>query len=369
MKKKMRSKLYAGLVLVAVALAGCEHKPKTVNADELEAGASKGAVDPALAKAVAAASAHEKQVAAPGNQAGEPPENGIFAPGAADKAMPRGAEPKVVVGQTGKAPLVKLEPLQPKPGYKNKAKLTLTLRGGGGTLPPLELAVSLASKRPKGAKPGSPGPVDATATIESAKVSSSASANVPPAFVDRISKLKGSRITYTILPDGAGKNFSYDISKGAEGLDTALDSLVEAFSAMTVPVPDKPVGVGAMWMVTTRGMVAGVDVVSYRLVKVESMDGNNVKLSVNAKRYAASDDVDVPGLPTNLGKVKLAQFASTSSGTVDLSQGVPLPTGADLTQMLQAPIVAVKNPQRPVANMQSATTVQLSLAHEKARAH
>ena len=365
----MRTNLYAGVALFAVALSGCEHKPKTVNADEVEAGVDKSAVDLALAKAVALASARHKAQAAPGNQAGAPPQNGIFAPGAADKAMPPGAEPKVVLGSQGRAPNVQLEPLQPKPGYRSKAKLALTLRGGGGSLPSLDLAISLETKRPKGAKPGSHGPVDAVATIDSAEVSSAERANVPPAFVDRISGLEGSHITYSILPDGAGKNFAYDLSKRASGLDTALDSLVEAFSAMTVPVPDKPVGVGAMWMVTTRGMVAGVDVVSYRLVKLEAIEGDHVKLSVNAKRYAASDDVDLPGLPTKFGKVKLAQFASTSNGSVDIDKGVPLPTGVQLTQMLQAPIVPVKNPQRPVANMQSATTVKFDLAQRKAKRH
>lgn len=367
--KMKRTNLYAGLVLAAVALAGCEDKPKTVNADQVdEAGAKKAAVDPALAKAVAAASAHSK--AAPvANQPGAPPMNGIFAPGAADKAMPRGTEPKVVLGEAGKTPRVQLEPLQPKPGFRKKAKLTLTLRGGGGLLPPLDLALKLETKRAKGAKPGSKGPVDATATIESAEVPADQRAQVPPAFVDRISGLKGSRITYSILPDGAGRNFSYDMSTKAKGLDTALDALVEAFSAMTIPVPDKPVGVGAMWMVTTRGMVAGVDVVSYRLVKVEAITGDHVKLSVNAKRYAASDHVDVPRLPTNVGKVKLAQFASTSNGSVDIDKGVPLPTGVELTQILQAPIVPVEHPKQPVANMQSATTVKFALAQSKATKH
>lgn len=363
-----RNSLYPGLVLAALALAGCESKPKTVNADEVEAGAKKAAVDPALARAVAAASAH-RPAPPPGNRPGAPPENGIFAPGAADKAMPRDAEPKIVLGKQGKAPLFKLKPLQPKPGYRHKAKLALTLRGGRGALPPLDLELTLATKRSKDAKAGSSGPVDAEVTIDSADVSSSERANVPPAFIDHISKLKDSHITYSILPDGAGKNFSYDLSKGAKGMDTELDSLVDAFAAMTIPVPDKPVGIGAMWMVTTRGMVAGIDVVSYRLVKLESVEGNQVKLTVNAKRYAADDHVDVPGLPPNLGKVKLAQFVSTSNGSIDLVKGVPLPTGVYLTQMLQAPIVAVKNPRRPVANMQSATTVTFSLAAIKAKKH
>lgn len=369
--KMMRDKLYVGLTLagLCLALTACEDKPKTVSADEVEAGTKK-ALDPALAQAVAAASAKHQAAAAPAvGQPGAPPENGIFAPGAADKAIARGAEPKVVVGQVGHPPLVKLDPLQPKPGEKHKAKITLTLRGGGGALPPLDIAVAFQTKRSKNAKPGAAGPVDAVATIESAQVASSASANVPPAFVDRISSLKGSRIKYSLLPDGAGKDYSFELSKGATGLDTAVDSLVEALSAMAIPVPDKPVGVGAMWMVTTRGMVAGIDVVSYRLVKLEAMEGDHAKLSINAKRYAASDQVDVPGLPANVGKVKLAQFVSTSDGSVDLTKGVPLPTSVQLTQILQAPIVAESNPTHPIANMQSATKVEITLAGSKAKGH
>lgn len=368
--KMMRTNLYTGLVLAVIGLTGCEHKPKTINADELEAGTNKGAVDPALARAVAAASAHHKVATAPGTQPGAPPPNGIFAPGAADKAMARGAAPKLVVGTQGRSPRVTLQPLQPKPNHKNKGKLTLNLRESRGALPPLELALTIQAKRPKGEKPGSAGPVDVVAGIDSADVSSSERQNVPPAFVDQVSHLKGSRITYSILPDGAGRNFSYDLPKNAKGLDPVLGALVEAFSAMTIPVPHKPVGVGAMWMVTSRGMVADFDVVSYRLVKVKSISGHHVQLSVDAKGYAASDHTErPPGLPASVGKVKLGQFTWTSNGTIDLEQGVPLPTGVKLTQLLQAPVVAVKNPRRPVANTQRVTTVDFTLAQHKKKAH
>src|SRR5512146_2646355 len=101
------------LFFLAALLAGCEDKPKMVDADQL-ADAGHKAVDPALAKAVAEAKADEKGGAASAHAPGEPPETGVFGPGEADKAMPKGAPPKVVLGGDGTAPRVTLK-LAPEP--------------------------------------------------------------------------------------------------------------------------------------------------------------------------------------------------------------------------------------------------------------
>ena len=50
-------------------------------------------------------------------------------------------------------------------------------------------------------------------------------------------------------------------------------------------------------MATSRETAIGVEVVAYRIVKVESVEGDKLKLSVNTKRYAVDKKFDLPELP------------------------------------------------------------------------
>ncbi len=354
-----------GIVAAALLLAGCEDKPKMVNADDV-ADAGKKAVDPALAKAVAAASATAPGSVAAPSGSGEPPENGVFAPGEADKAMPKGAPPKLVMGGNGAAPRLTIASMQPASGFKRTGEMEFSLRTGGGGLPPLSVSLKLEAKKPKGAaKDAGPAPVDMLASIAGAKVAN-ATSDIPKDFQDQIAKLKGSHITYAIAPDGAGSDFRVEVPKGADpALENIVSSLAEAMASLTVPFPDKPVGAGAFWMVTTRESLAGIDVVAYRLVKVESIAGDTLTLSVGTKRYATSDKIDVPGLPADMKDVSLAQFDASSDGTLQVQKDTPFPISASLTQTLVAPLTSPKMQGKPVAGLRAQTKLDFKLDDAK----
>ena len=65
----------------------------------------------------------------------------------------------------------------------------------------------------------------------------------------------------------------------------ALESLILA----TVPLPTKPVGVGAQWIAETRMPMAGLDVVA-NMRTVTTMTGDRVHLSLQVKGYSKSRD-------------------------------------------------------------------------------
>lgn len=356
------------IVAAAVLFAGCEDKPKMVKADEV-ADAGKKAVDPALAKAVAAAKAEEPGSSAAAAGSNEPPENGVFAPGAADKAMAKGAAPKLVMGGDGAAPRVKIASMQPPPGFKRPAEMQFSLRTGSGGLPPLSVSLELEAKKPKQGKTdktaSGPAKVDMVASIAGAKVAD-ATAGIPQDFQDQISKLKGSHIAYAVAPDGAGSDFRVELPKGADpALENIVSSLAETMATLTVPFPDKPVGTGAYWMVTSRETLAGIDVVAYRLVKVESIAGDTLTLSVGTKRYAASDKIDVPGLPADMKDVSLASFDASSDGTLQVQKDTPFPISASLTQTLMAPLTSPKMQGKPVAGLRAQTKLDFTLGGVK----
>src|SRR5215212_4439157 len=92
-------------LLVLLALTACEkNEPKPESTRKEDAGTSKvEAIDPNLAEAVAAASAATPggRGGPPGQVEGGPPPDGVFAPGAADKELARGALPKITLGNEG----------------------------------------------------------------------------------------------------------------------------------------------------------------------------------------------------------------------------------------------------------------------------
>ncbi len=66
-----------------------------------------------------------------------------------------------------------------------------------------------------------------------------------------ISIQTGTRFEVVTDPRGFVLASGYEGPEGAGGAHLALDRLAARFHAFTVPLPEKPVGVGAIWLVTT----------------------------------------------------------------------------------------------------------------------
>ena len=102
-------------LLVLLALTACEKNEPKPESTRKDPDAAKGdAIDPDLAEAVAAASVARPAGAAPKQVEGGPPLDGVFAPGAADKELARGALPKITLGSEGADPKQLLGPRAPK---------------------------------------------------------------------------------------------------------------------------------------------------------------------------------------------------------------------------------------------------------------
>jgi hypothetical protein len=97
-------------------------------------------------------------------------------------------------------------------------------------------------------------------------------------------------------------------------------------------------------MATTREGVYGLDLVTYRMVKVEKLEGDNVTLSVNTKRYASSNRFDFTGLPPDLPR-EMIEFDAASDGRLELKAGAPFPIGAEVGSMLAAKLPAPEKMQ------------------------
>jgi hypothetical protein len=348
-------------LLVLLALTACEkNEPKPESTRKESEPASKvEAIDPDLAQAVAAASVERSGArGAPPQVEGGPPADGVFAPGAADKELARGGMPKITLGSEGSDPKQLLGPCKTAGKLSGTIQIAMQQDPRQGAIPVL-LNVTIEPKKVEGAKEGD-GPVSLPVSVRvtGAKIDVDA-AQVPKELNEQLAKLKGSKVDYSILPGGAGAGFRFDSPKGApEEFKDVVRALSDSLSLLTIPYPEKPLGAGGYFMVTSRDDFLGLDLVTYRMIKVKEVTAQGVTLDVSTKRYAANRTFDFPGLPPNIDK-NLAEFQATSEGSVQLPLGALLPTQGEVSSVLAAQLGAKDPKQRAV--MQFQTRAQLNL--------
>lgn len=346
-------------LLVLLALTACEkNEPKPESTKkESDTGASKvEAIDPNLAEAVAAASVERPGGrGAPQQVEGGPPADGVFAAGAADKELARGALPKVTLGSEGSDPKLLLGPGKAVAKLSGTIQIAMQQDPRQGAIPVL-LNVTLEPKKIEAGKDGAAVSQPVTVRVTGAKIDAP---SVPKDVDEKLGKLKGSKVEYSILPGGAGAGFHFDTPKSSpEEFQDVIRSLSDSLSLLTMPYPDKPLGAGAYFMVTSRDDLLGLDLVTYRMVKVKEVTPQGVTLDVSTKRYAANRTFDFPGLPPNIDKT-LGEFQATSEGTVKYPLGALLPTQGEVSSVLAAQLGGKDPKQRAV--MQFQTRAQLDL--------
>ncbi|MCC6551931.1 MAG: hypothetical protein IT372_02770 [Polyangiaceae bacterium] len=345
-----RGRLAVALSAIALSAlgAGCEGEKKSdtsADAGSPDAGPAQPVVGGRLGEALASAAT---QGAPPATSASGPPETGVFAPGAATAALPRSTPHKVEVISDGAEPRTKLaSALDPK--AEQKLAVTLGLRMGGQQgMPNLDLEVSFKIDKPKKDKAAADAQAAPAGSVVTGKVVSATLASMglggpPKEITDELAKLKGSTVRYQLSPANVAEGFQVELTKGADpGLDSVLRSLGEAISTLTPVLPDKPVGVGAYWMVTDRAIWSGAQIpmIRYRIFKIEKIEGSTISFSVDTRQYAEEGIAKIPGGPggqeLSLG---LDHFDSTGKGAVTWSPASLAPADADLSQKVQARMI------------------------------
>ena len=365
----------SALVLSSVALLGslalgCEKKEKPRDSEDTarDAGSgkeSKVATDePDLAKAMGSVGNRANPAAS--GSAGGPPPTGIFGPGEAEKAAARGAAASLTLGSDGSEPRVLLG-ASPKPGTKRTGTINLATQSDPqqGAIP-IQFAVTLEALKPKAegdAKPKAEGEASAPALTQIVVKVTSAKINAPGVPADlatAVGKLKGSRVEYQVGADGTARNLRSEIAKGVDpGFRDPVQALSDFLVGVALPFPSKPVGLGGYWMVTSRDVLMGLDVVTYRLVKVEKIEGTVVSLSVNTKRYAASPAFEIEGLPPDAPKF-MGEFRSAGEGKIVVAVGEGLAKEGELQSMVGAALGPAEAKQRPMVQVQTRSSFQLS---------
>jgi len=293
------------------------------------------------------------------NAAGGPPPTGIFGPGEADKAAPKGSPATLTLGSNGSEPRVSLGPA-PKPGLKRAGTIDLATQSDPqqGAIP-IQFAVTLEALKPKAEpKEGEAPPLTSVVVkVTNAKINAP---GVPADLASAVGKLKGSRVEYQVGADGSALNLRTEIPKGIDaGFKDPVQALSDLLLNVALPYPNKPLGLGAFWMVTSRDMIMGLDVVTYRMVKVEKIEGTHVSLSVNTKRYAASPAFELEGLPPDAPHT-MGEFRSMGEGKVTVASGEAVPNEGEIQSLIGATLGPVDAKQRMGVQVQTRASFTLA---------
>lgn len=340
-----RSRFHRFPLVVALALFGaCEEKqaPKPEPENKTDGGGARErarGVDKNLEEAVAAVAGGQ------GGPAGPPP-TGVFAKGAADREIRPSDPPKLTLGGKGSTPTITFATSTWKPGRKRETMVEISVQTGPqSALPTVDVTFSLEATEPKaeaaasaGGAPASPsGPLEVLAKVTGTKLAREQPGQLPPGLDAELAKIKGTVIRLEVQPNGAGHQVGFEPAKGAdESLSQIARTAGDALTMELLPYPSEPVGVGAFWMVASREPFLGLDVLAYRMVKVEKIEGARVTLSVSTKRYAAGGQIALAGIPLH----EVAEFAGNGNAELVVPAADPFALGGQGSDVLMANLTA-----------------------------
>lgn len=313
MNANVRSWAASSALLLLLGSAAACSDDKKVPAVEPDAGIDEpGRKQAALGgKLAAAVKAAESAQASPSAKSDDgPPDKGVFAPGAADKAQAVGAPPKVDLLGEGSEPRLSLAFAPGEGEQKESVSAAFRMQGRGL---PLDYTVSVKVDKPKDDKKADAAPgFRVVATIAGVSLPP----QLPKDVADQVGKVKGAEIRYRLAPTGAITEVSATLPKGADpSLDQIINPVVEGVTLLTPVFPEKPVGVGAYWMVTDRLVSGIVDVVRYRVLRVEKIEKDRATLSMDVRQYAARSEIDAGGGQ----KLSVLQFESIGKSKVEFA--------------------------------------------------
>jgi hypothetical protein len=332
-----------GCASASILCAGCDDKKKaSESAPSGDAGASTdkyATADPKLEKALQAAAA------ATGTSENGPPPEGIFAPGVADRRHAKGLPTTVEMIGDGNEPRIALAASGTdalKSSYGPAAMELGMQMGPRVAMPTVDFGFALAP-----AKKDDGGVDWLVGDVRRATPAKEQLGELPPGTDKAIASLEGSAFRIKISGDGVESDVQIVLGKGAhEELDRLARSAAEALVFATVPMPPKPVGVGAQWIAETRMPLSGVDVIAYRAFRLKSIDGARVHLSLDVKAYAAGTDTALQGVPKG---ATLEQVDAQAQGELELVRGEILARKSDVQQRVVLVFLAPGGPDAPEA--------------------
>lgn len=121
--------------------------------------------------------------------------------------------------------------------------------------------------------------------------------------------------------------------KVPENLDPQLKQLLggmlESMDKLSAPVPQEPIGIGAVWTVTQQVVANGLSLNQVATYKLTAIDDSGYHLDVTVDQQADEQWINPPNLPATT-KIKLRKLDSAGTGKMTLANDLLMPRNSDL---------------------------------------
>ena len=118
-------------------------------------------------------------------------------------------------------------------------------------------------------------------------------------------------------------------------MEAAVRGLGDALAGLTTPLPVKPVGVGGYWMATDRCVsYLGLEVLRYRVFRVEKIEQGKATLTAELRQYATSDEADLGSMAPGQ-KLGIERFESSGKEKLEWAAGGFLPIHGETSVRMQ----------------------------------
>lgn len=335
---QLRRGLGVGLIGGVLALAlGCKKQEQPSQPSAEPSASAKPAMDSKIANAVKAAAQQAQQAGQGGGQgADDLPANGLLTAEQADTKAARGGFNSITLGSTGSEPRVRLGSAA---ASALKGKLELAVRTGPrSAMPTVVLDLEGSTKVEAGQSP-------TILKVSKSQLGAEQPGRIPDDVAEAITKLKGSSFSTTLLPTGRGAlKFEAAPTLSHSEYEALLAAAAETLETVWLSYPSEPVGVGGFWMVRSRETFYQGDVLVFRLVKVEGIQGQQAQLSVATKRYLVGNVLGQMGLPPHT----VAQYDGSGEAKLVVSAGATLPDQCEINDSLSAAVALHGNQAQQV---------------------
>lgn len=337
--KRVRVLLVGALLLLPTA---CKKSEPKAEVDEVEPVASNkpAAMNAKIANAVQAAAeqaaAEEAGQHGQGNS-GDLPPNGLLTAAQADAKTARGALNTMTLGGTGKEPRIVLG--APAKSVPLVGQLELAVRTGPRSALPT-LVLTLGGQRKIDA-----GKVNTQLDVKNAQLSADQPGQIPEELAKLVPTLKGGSLSWQgQVGEGRGPiEFKVPPTVQAD-FEVVLQAAAESLETIALPFPSEAVGEGAYWMSQSRERFYQADVLAFRLIKVEAVDGQKARLNVSTKRYLVGDNLAELGLPPHT----VQQYEGSGEAQFVVAAGRSLPEQCQSTDVLNAAVSLPDRPDQPL---------------------
>jgi hypothetical protein len=250
------------------------------------------------------------------------PPKGVFAPGEADKILPKGGAPIIRLLDAGAEPRAPLRYALTPGTVSADATVDVSTKAAvmSMSLPHMAMTYEYAVAASQGGR----WPV--VATLKSVKVEggSGPAAQLAGLLRTKLKALEGLTLSYQLDDRGRVSDMKSSLGdRHSPEIDEIIRVMDASQQAMTLGLPDEPIGKGGKWQIVTRSPDSGMDLLQEVVCTLTNRSGSAVTVDMAIRQFAASDKL---GFGSNATTVRSFTSNATMHTDGELTAVVPRST-------------------------------------------